>query len=166
MTRFSLVALTALLVTLFAFEVDANKKKKKKQAEPPPEPAAEVEQESCPEVVQENTLAGCRDGMDNDADGHVDCDDQDCEIYAMCVTAPAAAPAATRPTPVFSNMRQLKAARHARQITPAEYHKAWQALRQARAIELEQLRAAYQSGQLDRREYRDERRAIIAKYEG
>ncbi|MBW2278217.1 MAG: hypothetical protein JRF63_12035 [Deltaproteobacteria bacterium] len=164
MTRFSLFALTALLVTLFAADASAAKKKKQ-QAEPPPEPAPEVEQ-SCPELVQENSLEGCRDTLDNDADGHVDCDDQDCEIYSMCVTAPTAKPAAARPTPTFSNMAQLKQARHARQITPAEYHRAWNALRQARAIELEQLRAAYHSGQLDKHAYRDERRAIIARYEG
>lgn len=165
MTRFSLFALTALLVTLFAADASAAKKKKK-QSEPPPEPVEEVEQDACPELVQENTLAGCRDGVDNDADGHLDCADQDCEIYAMCVVAPKAAAAPPRPLPVFTNMRQLKQARHARQITPAEYHQAWKALRDARAVELEQLRAAYHSGHLDKHEYRDERRAIIARYEG
>ncbi len=38
--------------------------------------------------VQENTLDACSDGIDNDADTHVDCDDQDCSIYAVCVKAP------------------------------------------------------------------------------
>lgn len=33
----------------------------------------------------ENTLPACKDKMDNDQDGHVDCEDQDCDIYAICV---------------------------------------------------------------------------------
>jgi hypothetical protein len=37
------------------------------------------------ETLIENTLDMCQDGQDNDADSHVDCDDQDCEIFAMCV---------------------------------------------------------------------------------
>ncbi|MCP4601824.1 MAG: hypothetical protein GY847_15135 [Proteobacteria bacterium] len=35
--------------------------------------------------LPENTLNACRDGLDNDSDDHVDCDDQDCEIFAICV---------------------------------------------------------------------------------
>jgi hypothetical protein len=35
--------------------------------------------------VDENTLETCQDGHDNDRDGFVDCDDQDCSIFAMCV---------------------------------------------------------------------------------
>jgi hypothetical protein len=163
MTRFWLVALTALLVTLFACDADA--KKKKQEEEPPPEPVEEVQQD-CPELVQENTLEGCRDLLDNDADGHVDCGDQDCEIYAMCVTRPAAKPAPPQPVATFTNMRQLKQARLSGQITPAEYHRAWSVLRQARAAELEQLKAAYVAGQLTRYEYREARREIIVRYEG
>jgi hypothetical protein len=33
----------------------------------------------------ENTIALCQDDADNDGDGHVDCDDQDCTIFAICV---------------------------------------------------------------------------------
>jgi hypothetical protein len=44
-----------------------------------------------PTPVAENTLEACKDGIDNDADGHVDCDDQDCEIFALCA-APSAPP--------------------------------------------------------------------------
>ena len=60
-----------------------------------PEPAA-------PQVPRESELAQCGDGLDNDADGHVDCADQDCDIYAMCVAPSAAVTAsanATTPTP-------------------------------------------------------------------
>ncbi|MCP4601215.1 MAG: hypothetical protein GY847_11940 [Proteobacteria bacterium] len=33
----------------------------------------------------ETTLDACRDGDDNDGDGHIDCADQDCEIFAICL---------------------------------------------------------------------------------
>ncbi|MBN1584757.1 hypothetical protein JW899_00105, partial [Candidatus Uhrbacteria bacterium] len=36
-------------------------------------------------VTVEGTLEACQDGRDNDADGYTDCDDQDCEIYAVCI---------------------------------------------------------------------------------
>lgn len=42
---------------------------------------------------QENTLEMCQDSVDNDNDRHVDCDDQDCEIFAICVEPEPAAPA-------------------------------------------------------------------------
>lgn len=45
---------------------------------------------------QENTVAMCGDRFDNDGDGHLDCDDQDCEIFAICVK-PAAAPESQPP---------------------------------------------------------------------
>ncbi|MCP4676326.1 MAG: hypothetical protein GY854_12600 [Deltaproteobacteria bacterium] len=38
--------------------------------------------------VPETSLDACRDGNDNDGDGHTDCADQDCEIYAICLEAP------------------------------------------------------------------------------
>lgn len=34
--------------------------------------------------VPENTAAACRDGVDNDGDGHVDCQDQDCGEFVGC----------------------------------------------------------------------------------
>ena len=40
----------------------------------------------------ENTVLHCSDDIDNDGDGHVDCDDQDCEIFAICVIPIDAAP--------------------------------------------------------------------------
>lgn len=36
----------------------------------------------------EASLAACQDGIDNDGDGWTDCDDQDCEIFAVCVSTP------------------------------------------------------------------------------
>lgn len=50
----------------------------------------------------ENTIEGCQDSLDNDNDGHVDCADQDCQIYALCVQPPApvqAAPVEVLPPP-------------------------------------------------------------------
>ena len=35
-------------------------------------------------VVSEDTAARCSDGQDNDGDGHVDCEDQDCWVFASC----------------------------------------------------------------------------------
>jgi hypothetical protein len=50
--------------------------------------------------MPENTLEECQDGADNDLDQHVDCDDQDCEIFAVCIEEAEAeeeAPAAAAP---------------------------------------------------------------------
>ncbi len=58
--------------------------------EVPPEEAEEATPP--PDPHPENTLELCQDEVDNDLDGHADCDDQDCEIYAICVDAKAAAP--------------------------------------------------------------------------
>ncbi len=45
-----------------------------------------------PEAINETfqpepelTLDSCRDGSDNDGDGHIDCADQGCEIFAICL---------------------------------------------------------------------------------
>lgn len=35
----------------------------------------------------ENTRAACSDRRDNDGDGHVDCDDQDCQDLVLCASA-------------------------------------------------------------------------------
>ena len=37
-----------------------------------------------PLPAAENTRAACTDGRDNDGDGHVDCDDQDCQDFVFC----------------------------------------------------------------------------------
>jgi len=39
-------------------------------------------------TAKEDTLDACRDSIDNDADQKVDCDDEDCAIYAICVKPP------------------------------------------------------------------------------
>lgn len=39
-----------------------------------------------PLLSLENTLDSCRDGLDNDQDKYIDCEDQDCWIFAICVT--------------------------------------------------------------------------------
>jgi hypothetical protein len=36
----------------------------------------------------ENTLDTCTDNIDNDNDDWVDCDDQDCSVFAVCVSSP------------------------------------------------------------------------------
>jgi hypothetical protein len=55
-------------------------------AEPDAEPVGAPDAPPVFEAVafQENTPAMCRDGLDNDADTHVDCDDQDCEVFVVC----------------------------------------------------------------------------------
>lgn len=42
--------------------------------------------------LPENTAAACQDSADNDLDGHTDCEDQDCRIFALCVGAPTGTP--------------------------------------------------------------------------
>lgn len=48
--------------------------------QPAPPPSAPVQ----PRTTPENTLALCRDSLDNDADGQIDCFDQDCQQLAAC----------------------------------------------------------------------------------
>ncbi|MCP4677445.1 MAG: hypothetical protein GY854_18420 [Deltaproteobacteria bacterium] len=78
-----IVVLVAVLFLASSAMAQAKKKKKK-------DTEAEKTVAAAP-IVQENTLDGCRDSADNDGDGHVDCDDQDCQIYAICVQAPSVA---------------------------------------------------------------------------
>ena len=33
---------------------------------------------------KENTLAACMDKVDNDSDGKLDCDDEECQVFAIC----------------------------------------------------------------------------------
>jgi hypothetical protein len=60
-------------------------------------PAVAAEAEAAP-IASEGTFEACQDGQDNDGDTHVDCEDQDCEIYAICVPEP---PPEYEPEPVF-----------------------------------------------------------------
>ncbi|MFO8073982.1 MAG: hypothetical protein R6V85_19135 [Polyangia bacterium] len=65
-----------------------------------PEPAdsegeeseAEAEPDAADPPQLERSYEACRDSVDNDGDGYVDCDDQDCEIYAACARAAAPPP--------------------------------------------------------------------------
>ncbi|MDD5308341.1 MAG: hypothetical protein PHU25_13555 [Deltaproteobacteria bacterium] len=84
--RLSIAILTAALFSLaFPFETLAQKADK-------PAAAKKAEKKATPKKGSENTLAACQDGIDNDGDGHVDCDDQDCEIFAVCIKPPAPEP--------------------------------------------------------------------------
>ena len=163
MKRLILILGCITIVALVSGPASAKKQKSVK----PAEPVEEVENE-CPEptLVQENTLEGCRDRQDNDGDGHVDCDDQDCEIYAMCLEQPAPQKEPQQIAGTYISMKQLKEAFRARVITPAEFHRQWQVIRKNRSQEMDRLRANYQEGRLTRQEYRNEARLIKLKYEG
>jgi hypothetical protein len=130
-----------------------------------PASAAEKEQAE-PALVQENTLEGCRDGQDNDGDGHVDCADQDCAIYAACVQQPSAGEAPAKQTKTYKTMRELKRAKTSGVIGWPEFYNQWGKLRAARAKEVEQLRAEYDTGKITRHEYREQLYQIKLKYEG
>jgi hypothetical protein len=60
-------------------------------------------QDATAPAATESSLADCKDAADNDADGKVDCDDEDCQIYAICLkkeSPPAqAVQAQTAPAP-------------------------------------------------------------------
>ncbi len=74
---------SSLLMTLATTAVGQETEVTAEQTE---EAAQQVEQAEAPMPKKsESTLEACRDGDDNDHDEHVDCDDQDCEIYAMCI---------------------------------------------------------------------------------
>lgn len=47
----------------------------------------------------ENTLAACTDHLDNDLDGHEDCEDQDCFPFSICERAKSAPQAVVAPRP-------------------------------------------------------------------
>jgi hypothetical protein len=49
--------------------------------------------------VAENTAETCQDGEDNDADGFVDCNDQDCSFMIFCAEKKEPAPAPAPPPP-------------------------------------------------------------------
>jgi hypothetical protein len=52
------------------------------------------------EVELENSLRACEDGVDNDGDSHVDCNDQDCWGWAFCAQRRAAPSAHPEDNPV------------------------------------------------------------------
>jgi hypothetical protein len=158
-----LILVSLTIVALVSGPASAKKKKNAEPAE-----AVEEVADECPEptLVRENTLEGCRDREDNDGDGHVDCDDQDCEIYTICLEQPAPKKAPQRIPPSYTSMRPLKEALRGRVITPAEFHRQWQVIRQNRSREMDRLRVDYQEGKITRHQYRNESRMIKLKYEG
>jgi hypothetical protein len=106
MKRFALLVVSLLVAVAMAAPAAAQKKKKKKKKAASEPVAAEtvdgaeaVAEPAAPPVVRENTLGLCRDGIDNDLDGHLDCQDQDCEIFAMCLEPVPPPPAAPPPPP-------------------------------------------------------------------
>jgi hypothetical protein len=166
-TTFCLIALCA--VCLAASPAAAQKKAA------PRAPAAEPEPCTCPDAapaapLREGGLAECTDGLDNDRDGHLDCTDQDCEIYAACAL-PQAAQVAVPPPPIaagkiYANMRELKADLHAGVITGRTFFQ-WQAtIRAWREAEFELAKADYRSGRITHDEYRVRVAQIRLKYEG
>jgi len=160
MKRLILILVSLTIVALVSGPASAKKQKKA-------EPVEEVTNE-CPEptLVRENTLEGCSDKEDNDGDGHVDCDDQDCEIYTICLEKPAPQKEPQQIPVTYISMKQLKEAFRARVITPAEFHRQWQVIRQSRSHEMDRLRTDYQEGRITRHQYRNEARLIKLKYEG
>jgi len=88
-------------------------------AEPSGEPAEP------PAAATENTPALCGDLIDNDGDGHLDCEDQDCSLFTVCVKpapaqrpeappATAAAPAKPEPRPDIEGPRKRRPSRQER----------------------------------------------------
>jgi hypothetical protein len=126
--------------------------------------------EAPPSVVRESALAQCGDGLDNDGDGHVDCADQDCDIYAICVGDDAAAgpppDAAAAPVRSYTTMKQLKTDLRARVISGQDFWRWQQVIRSMRTAEIEAARAQLHARQISHAEYRILVAAIRAKYEG
>jgi hypothetical protein len=164
MSRLSIAvaALAALLAGPAAFA------QKKPAPQPAPAPAAEEAPCACPDAappppLRESELAACRNGADDDGDGHVDCADQDCAIYAVCVGAPMDAPA---PAKGYTTMRQLKDDLRARAISGRDFLQWQRVIRLRREAEFDAAAVDYHTGALDRAGYRVRIAEIRAKYEG
>ncbi|MCK9461499.1 MAG: hypothetical protein M0R80_17855 [Proteobacteria bacterium] len=168
MSRTTLCLIALCTVALAASPAAAQKKAA------PRAPAAESEPCTCPDAapaapIREGGLAECTDGVDNDRDGHLDCTDQDCEIYAACMR-PTVAAEPPLPPPMegksYSNMRELKRDLHAGAISGrAFYH--WQmTIRAWREAEFDLAKAEYRAGRITQAEYRARIAAIRLKYEG
>ncbi len=80
---FLTTCLLALLMGVGSADAQG-KKKSKKKSKARADVAQVVEAAKAPEAVPENTFDTCQDNWDNDYDSHIDCEDQDCEIFAMC----------------------------------------------------------------------------------
>jgi hypothetical protein len=167
MSKLAIAALAAATVVLAGTAAPAQKG-------PAPSPAAEpcpCPDEAPPARIRESAFDDCRDGVDNDGDGHVDCADQDCGIYAMCVAGqPAAAapppPAAPPVGKTYATMRELKVDLKAGSISGRDFWRWQQAIRLRRAAELDQAEADYRARAITHAEYHARVAAIKAKYEG
>jgi hypothetical protein len=84
--------IVTLIVTLFALPASGQDNPIAEDEQTTPVLEQEPSASAIETMDQENTLASCRDEGDNDGDGHVDCDDQDCSIFAICVEQPEVAP--------------------------------------------------------------------------
>jgi len=171
MSKPSCFALLAVFIAaLAATPALAQKPSARPKACPACEPCECPRAEAPPPVVRESALAQCGDGLDNDGDGHVDCADQDCDIYAICVGdgAPAGPPPAAAAAPVksYTTMKQLKADLRARVISGQDFWRWQQVIRSMRAAEIEAARAQLHARQISHAEYRILVAAIRAKYEG
>jgi hypothetical protein len=123
--------------------------------------------------ARETAYEDCRDGRDNDGDGHVDCADQDCGIYAMCVpgqaaaqAAPAGPPAAAAPAKAYDNMRALKQDLRSGAISGHDFARWQHVIRLRRSAEIDQAKAEFHSGAITRAELEARLREIRMKYEG
>ena len=156
MSRLAMAALGAAALLLAAASAAAQEK----PAAPP---------------LRESAFADCQDGADNDGDGHVDCADQDCGIYAMCVcagseAAPPAAEAAPAPAPeqgkMYTTMKELKRDLRAHAISGRDFARWQRAIRLRRAAELDQAEADLHARVITHAEFHVRVAEIKAKYEG
>jgi hypothetical protein len=107
--RTGLMCFAALLLAASPAGAQEKSKVKKKAPKPvPAEVAAPAEQGAeaaaepgpdAPPTSTEATVEQCLDKADNDADGFIDCADQDCEIFAVCMRPVVVAPPAPAPEP-------------------------------------------------------------------
>lgn len=76
------VVLTGFTKNLWAQDQEASAQKVK-----PPDSAAQTiaEKDISKKEATETTANSCTDGMDNDNDGRIDCADDGCQIFAVCV---------------------------------------------------------------------------------
>jgi hypothetical protein len=140
-----------------------------------PAPAAAPAPCTCPEaaepaaLLREGGLAECTDGIDNDRDGHLDCTDQDCEIYAVCAVRPVAAleppmPPATAKT--YATMRELKQDLRAGAISGHDFYNWQMMIRAWRSAEIDTAKADLRAGRITHAEFKARLAAIRLKYEG
>lgn len=107
--RMGLLFCAALLLAASPAGAQDKQKVKKKAPKPPPaevaapdgpeETAAGEAAPEAPPPPAEATVEQCLDKEDNDADGFIDCADQDCGIFAVCVRPVVVAEPAPPPEP-------------------------------------------------------------------